>query len=264
MLKHVFTWLILLLTWPLERFDNFSLSQCHENLLRALKQINSWFCAGSIHSCLQLIKRLFSDASCCFVSWQVPGPHVLHLWHCVCLWLLLRLPAQPGHPGPLLQKAPGPGERHCDRRQQHLHHHPALHAVGPAGESGLTEHHACPMHIYVCADAGWVHLQAPAACQILQHPHRWLVLTHEPCLQLQYLEIFGISHLGLRYPCSPLWLLCALRSPSKFAFSTYFFFHLISQLNLISLNFKHTNLCLVCVAGYYHNTLRAKGQSDDE
>lgn len=192
---------------------------------------------------------------CYLFSSQVPGSHVLHLWHSVCLRLFFCLPAQPGHPGPLLQEAPWPGEWHRYCWQQHLHHHPALFAVRPSGKSGPPKHHARPLHPYVCADASRLHLQAPAASQILKHQHGQPLPTHESDLQHQYLEVFGIPHLGLWYPCSPLWLLCALCSPGKFLF-----------LPISSLICTHTTtfLCLVYFAGYHHPSLWAKGQSDDE
>lgn len=71
---------------------------------------------------MRIMKALFIF----FIFTQLHRASVPYLWSHICLWLLLCLPALLGHFGTLFQEAPRTGERHCHRRQQHLHNFAAF------------------------------------------------------------------------------------------------------------------------------------------
>lgn len=96
----------------------------------------------------------------CFVLLvQYHWASVFHLRDPVCLWLLLCLPAVPGHPRALFQEAPGTREWHCHCRQQLVHSVTALPPEGPHRLRRPLQHPAGPLHPYVCSVPGWVYIQ---------------------------------------------------------------------------------------------------------
>lgn len=146
---------------------------------------------------------------------------VFHLRDPVCLWLLLCLPAVPGHPRALFQEAPGAREWHCHCRQQLVHSVTALPPEGPHRLRRPLQHLAGPLHPYVCSVPGWVYVQT--ACS--QHQRQGgrkegkiQITSCEKDLQFLRFQSSQLPNLGFWDPSCTFRILCALCSLGKCTF----------------------------------------------
>lgn len=158
---------------------------------------------------------------CSFLLVQHHWTPVFHLWDLVCLWLLLCLPAIPGHSRALLQEAPWAGEWHCHCRQQLVHSVPALPPEGPDRLCWPLQHPAGPLHPYVCSVPGWIYVQTSRSQHQRQGGRKEGKIQITSCKKdLQFLSFQSsqLPYLGFWDPSCTFWILCALCSLGKCTF----------------------------------------------